>query len=298
MKTLKKTFLIPPTGDNPEQISHYSTASSWAKETVCFNIINNSYPTLHTHEYYELMCVFSGSIVHKINGMKYVMYSGDCCLIRPDDCHCMETIPQSKAHEPYLSVNFLCQPDYFEQVLNVLDTKLLSFILNDNRPLSFSISATMLARIKETCLDIQTPSGDPSQTEVLVCKMLIVELISQFVQSDFAVEHNSFPDWLQDFILTLHDPGNFQKKIDELIDGIPYSYSYIQKQFKQHLETSIVSYVNSVKISYAKNLLASTKITVTEIAFQLGFNSVAHLNHLFKKNLGISPMEFRKQNKK
>ena len=297
MNPVKRSFLIPPTGESPERISRYSSAAPWAEEEVCFTISNYSYPTMHTHEYFEIFLVLSGSELHKISGTQYVMHRGDCCLIRPDDRHCLESLPPSEVHESFLSVNFMCQPVFFNRVVGVYDEELTSFIMRDSNPLAFSISAMMLAEIEKTCLYIQTPAGTPSKTNVLICKALVIELISECIQAHFIKAHNYFPDWLQDFILILQDPKSFSKKLDELVSGIPYSYSYIQKQFKQHLDTSIIGYINSVKMAYAKDLLLTTQMTVSDLAIHFGFDSVAHLNHLFKKSYGMSPTEFRKQNK-
>lgn len=292
MKKEQKQFIIPPIGEQIESVSSYMHAAAWPEEEVCFNITNFGYPTLHTHEYYELLCILSGSIVHRINGERYLMRAGDCCLIRPADCHCLEVAtPESN---PPLNVNFMIKPAFFERVTQVFDPSLLHEILQIHAPLGFSVSTVTLSEIEKICLYIQKPVSQPARADVMVCMAMVTKLISECLQSHFSKAHNVYPAWLQNFILLLHDPTNFQKNLSELTVGIPYSYSYIQRQFREYLGTPIVAYRNSVKMASAKNLVTSTQMSVSEIAFYLGFDSVAHLNHLFLKTYGHSPLELRR----
>jgi AraC-like DNA-binding protein len=55
------------------------------------------------------------------------------------------------------------------------------------------------------------------------------------------------------------------------------------------------AYVNSIRIAEARRLLAETDRQVTEIAFAVGFGSVANFNRAFRKATGSSPTEFRKR---
>lgn len=45
----------------------------------------------------------------------------------------------------------------------------------------------------------------------------------------------------------------------------------------------------------AKSLIISTDKTVSQIAYELGFQYSQHFNRLFKKNAGCTPREYRKQ---
>lgn len=294
MKNKQKQFVIPPVGDKIETVSSYVHAAAWPCEEVCFNIVNYGYPTLHTHEYYELLCILNGSIMHLINGESYLMRAGDCCLIRPSDCHCLEMPTSSGEDKPFLDVNFMAKPAFFERVAEVFEPSLLPEILRNPTPLRFSVSTATLAEIERTCLYIQKPVDQPAHADVMVCKAMVTRLISECLQTHFSEAHDTYPAWLENFIVSLHDPTNFQKNLTELTQTIPYSYSYIQRQFREYLGTPIVAYRNSVKMASAKNLLTSTQMLVSEIAFYLGFDSVAHMNHLFKRTYGYSPLELRR----
>ncbi len=67
--------------------------------------------------------------------------------------------------------------------------------------------------------------------------------------------------------------------------------------FKEYLSTTVIKYVTSKRISYAKKLLAEGK-NVTQTAFESGFNDYANFIRTFKKTVGISPGKYREETKR
>ena len=54
-------------------------------------------------------------------------------------------------------------------------------------------------------------------------------------------------------------------------------------------------FLSRVRIEKSKNLLLNPNLRVSEIAFEVGFQSLTHFNRVFKKILGQSPTEYRVQ---
>lgn len=71
-------------------------------------------------------------------------------------------------------------------------------------------------------------------------------------------------------------------------------YSYLSKLFSEVEGITIEKYVILQRIERVKELLAYGELSLSEIAFQLGYSSVAHLSAQFKKVTGFTPSEFRK----
>lgn len=74
------------------------------------------------------------------------------------------------------------------------------------------------------------------------------------------------------------------------------SKSQITKIFKASYNTTPYAYLIDIRIELAKNLLKTTKTPINEIAEYLRFSSEYHFSGSFKKRIGISPREYRKQN--
>lgn len=79
-----------------------------------------------------------------------------------------------------------------------------------------------------------------------------------------------------------------------LSDKLNHSYGYLSNLFSDVTYTSIENYIIMQKIEYAKQLIVSTDLSLTEIAFQLNYSSVAHLSTQFKNVTGITPSGFQR----
>jgi AraC-like DNA-binding protein len=77
-----------------------------------------------------------------------------------------------------------------------------------------------------------------------------------------------------------------------LAEKLSHSYGYLSNLFSDVTYTSIENYIIMQKIEYAKQLIVSTDLSLTEIAFQLNYSSVAHLSTQFKNATGITPSAF------
>ncbi len=65
--------------------------------------------------------------------------------------------------------------------------------------------------------------------------------------------------------------------------------------FKRVTGLHFTAYLSLVRIEKAKNLLLNPNARVSEIAFEAGFQSLAHFNRVFKRLSGLSPTAHRKQ---
>ncbi|MCF6128747.1 AraC family transcriptional regulator [Flavobacterium sp. AS60] len=79
-----------------------------------------------------------------------------------------------------------------------------------------------------------------------------------------------------------------------LAEKLSHSYGYLSNLFSDITYTSIENYIILQKIEYAKQLIVSSDLSLTEIAFQLNYSSVAHLSTQFKNVTGITPSAFQR----
>lgn len=70
---------------------------------------------------------------------------------------------------------------------------------------------------------------------------------------------------------------------------------YFCKIFKKSTGINFTDYLSRVRIEKAKNLLLNPNLRISEIAYEVGFQSLTHFNRVFKKILGQSPTEYRGQ---
>jgi AraC-like DNA-binding protein/ligand-binding sensor protein len=68
---------------------------------------------------------------------------------------------------------------------------------------------------------------------------------------------------------------------------------YFCKQFRKTTGLSLTEFVSRTRIESAKNLLLNRNLRVSEIAYEIGFQSLTHFNRAFKKIVGRSPTAYR-----
>lgn len=71
------------------------------------------------------------------------------------------------------------------------------------------------------------------------------------------------------------------------------SVFYFCKLFKKVTGINFTEYVSRVRTEKAKNLMLNPNLRVSEIAYEVGFQSLTHFNRVFKKIVGESPTEYR-----
>ena len=67
---------------------------------------------------------------------------------------------------------------------------------------------------------------------------------------------------------------------------------------KAHYQSNFFEFINGYRVAEAKRLLASSECkdeTILEVIFKSGFNSPSAFHRFFKRNVGITPTEYRKQ---
>jgi AraC-like DNA-binding protein len=70
---------------------------------------------------------------------------------------------------------------------------------------------------------------------------------------------------------------------------------YFCKMFKKITGVNFAHYVSGVRVEKAKNLLLNANYRISEIGYEVGFQSLTHFNRVFRSIAGQSPTEYRKQ---
>lgn len=80
---------------------------------------------------------------------------------------------------------------------------------------------------------------------------------------------------------------------DYLSEKMNHDYTYLSNLFSEVQGTTIEQYIISHKIERIKELIIYGELNVTEIAWKMGYSSVAHLSSQFKKVTGLIPSHFK-----
>ena len=85
--------------------------------------------------------------------------------------------------------------------------------------------------------------------------------------------------------------------IEDIASALNLSKSYLSHVFKEITGYTIMHYLMSYRLSQARNaLLTDQSRSIKEVAFENGFESDAHFSRYFKKNVNMTPSQYRKYN--
>jgi AraC-like DNA-binding protein len=84
-------------------------------------------------------------------------------------------------------------------------------------------------------------------------------------------------------------------RIEELASTFAYSPSHLSELFRRETGESLRQYIVRYRLWLAEARLQVSTLTISQIADELGFVDVCHLNKLFKKRYQLTPTEYRRQ---
>jgi AraC family transcriptional regulator of arabinose operon len=88
---------------------------------------------------------------------------------------------------------------------------------------------------------------------------------------------------------SLHEPPAY----DQLARLASLSYCQLFRLFKRHLGLSLQQYIEQERIAYAKRLLTLDRLSVKEVAAQVGYANPLYFSRRFQKIVGVSPTRYR-----
>ena len=162
-------------------------------------------------------------------------------------------------------------------------------------------------------------NGSPEQLRRLAQKDLLT--LVPTMQHDFTQQDcERTADILQSYISYLLDTygERTRKTFDSLVEEIRsyveenahtnfsiaalakhynYNEKYLGRLFKSRTGYTIREYCNQVRLNKAKKLLKSTKLSISRIATQAGYNNVTYFNRVFKEHTQMSPLQYRQKKK-
>ncbi|GAB3200130.1 AraC-like DNA-binding protein [Pontibacter aydingkolensis] len=128
-----------------------------------------------------------------------------------------------------------------------------------------------VARIREVLVASGFELLDDRKTQLIEqVKLVIIELVHRQGEAD---RHINISDFLS--------------------ERLGMEYSYISSLFSSHEGVTIEKYLILQRIERVKELLVYNELSLKEIAYQLGYSSVAHLSNQFKKVTGLTPSYFK-----
>lgn len=89
----------------------------------------------------------------------------------------------------------------------------------------------------------------------------------------------------------VHDPLS----LEDIAKYVKLSRPYLSQLFSKEVGISLQTYIQNRKIKESENLIRYTKMPIAEIASSLSYCSQSYFTEVFKKQMGLTPLEYRKK---
>lgn len=121
--------------------------------------------------------------------------------------------------------------------------------------------------------------------------VLQTEIIEQKKQSGYS-------SIVKEAIKYIDDNYRNKVSLSEIAEALSVSPAYLSRIFKKDTGENITFYVNKVRMEIARHLISERKMTLNEIAVEVGIQNYNYFYILFKEIHGISPSEYTKMSNK
>src|SRR5262245_41596799 len=136
----------------------------------------------------------------------------------------------------------------------------------------------------------------PRQYESMVKLLAIFAQHISMVSNQITLQHeNAEPPVITKAKAFIEQNHSEELSLGAVARAVNTSTFYFCKMFKKATGINFTEYVSRVRIEKSKNLLLNPNLRVSEIAYEVGFQSLTHFNRVFKKIVGQSPTEYRAQ---
>ncbi len=230
----------------------------------------------HLHEHTELGFVFSGTAVLNIEGESFELKKDDVFCVFPNVIHSYECSDDMDAAVLIFSAELF---EEYEKVFR-------NFV--PSKPVISG--CTGIARELFGLL-IGTPEL-PRNTQ----KGMILAILGIITDKLCLVKQDDCPVSTIKSILMFCDSCYSEPvTINDAAERLHLSRSHIAHTMRSKLNITFSEYINKKRLEKACDMLRTTDMTVTDIAFFTGFNSVRTFNRIFAAQIGETPVKYRKQ---
>ncbi|WP_422660643.1 helix-turn-helix domain-containing protein [Paenibacillus sp. EC2-1] len=255
--------------------------------------IDHPIPT-HWHEFFELAFVVSGEGKHVMNGITQPIRRGSCFLLTPADFHAI--IPTRGQTIQLYDVIFLEQ-FIREQVIDLLFEGRTQYVH------TFNIGEADL--IEQEYIRLWEESENPQKGGELIrqggLERILIDLARKCPTLSASIskypmeqDNNQMNPLIRKALLYIHHHFREPLTLRETAEVCGLSANYFSECFRKYTGFTFQSYVLNQRLLFAKALLQTTKLPVTEICYASGFNTIAHFERAFKKSFDLCPRDVRK----
>ncbi len=243
----------------------------------------------HRISFFALLLVSKGTGKHQIDLKDYELKKGTVLKIAKDQVHSFQKNPSYEGYLVIITEDFVL--NYFSKSSINLISHLYNHYLSSPISNEYRLSESFINQLKQELEEENTITQKNINASLI--NIYLLQLERRKKNKDFG-SHNlghleifkTFKNLVEHQFTTTRNVKDYSKML-----GISTKLlNHVVKKFT--LITARVFIDNFVVLESKRNII-TTKLSIKEIAFELGFDEVTNFSKFFKKNTGLSPKVFK-----
>jgi len=258
---------------------------------------------MHSHDFFELIYVYSGNATNIIGTETSQMNEGDICILSPDTPHALTTFSDDT-----IIYNILIRNEAFEN-------EFMNVVSNNDSILSKFFGISLIKNISSYIYFDTNNDQNLKQfmdyviSEYQLNRKYRSEMITNLLNGFFIIllrnhEDHSYnsqimTDSKNDQILEIirYIQNNYSNlSLKAVATQFSYSERHISRIIKHYSSYSFSEFLMDIKLSKAKSLIHNSTMPIEDIAAFVGYADLSNFYRLFKKKYSCTPASLRRRN--
>ncbi|MBQ2701827.1 MAG: helix-turn-helix domain-containing protein [Clostridia bacterium] len=249
----------------------------------------------HSHINCELTMFLEGEATNTVNGTSRRVKRGDVVFLNTVSTHSITDHGEMYAHrDVYIHPNTLKEvcslvfdDRYYEYLTNTKEEIVIPLTMEQ-----FLFFANHLADLEIKCrLASSEKMKNVIKKSVLCALMNILSIHYESLQQP-SKQHQL--QNITEFLKWVQDCHVFSRPVNEIIALSDFSHTHFLRLFKQISDKTFKEYLTELRIEHSKTLLVNDhSLSVLDISLDVGFNNLSHFIQCFKKQVGLTPLQYR-----
>lgn len=250
----------------------------------------------HWHDDIEFLIALKGHITYHVNDKDILLSEGNAILVNSRQMHYGYSADCTDCD--YICVVF--KPSLISTNKDVIN-RYIAPITDHSGVMEFLFSSNVLEH-RQIIADLkeiyevyhQKTEGYELLAVSLLCSLwfdIYHILRDQIIDIDDSVPADFLSQ--KQMVQFIYDHYSEKLSLDEIAHSGGISRTKCYQLFKKYLNRTPLDFLNSYRLENSMNLLHDTELSITEIAYHCGFNTLSYYSEIFKKYKGCTPKEFR-----
>ncbi|AIQ54765.1 AraC family transcriptional regulator [Paenibacillus sp. FSL R7-0331] len=265
---------------------------------ITVNRVNETFDmSTHSHEFIEITYISEGAGVHYIDDAAVPVEQGTLVFIPVGPSHVFRPRTLTKGN-PLIVYNCLFPVNYLAELQSYFpQTKEICEYFSNEQALWFSIKdtdGTYHFLFRELYREFSAkPPGYLAALSALVVQLLI-GMFRDRLQTDMALGDKQQWMAIDEAIAFINYHYANGLKLNDLAGKANLSKRHFSRLFRNQTGMSFTNYLQNVRMDAACRLLSEGGNSVAGIAAAVGYHDMKFFHQLFKKKVGLTPLEYRK----